>query len=116
MPKNIENGKPQLSLLPRDALEQVARAFEDGINKGYIRNDWKGVVPLSKHQDALLRHALAPNDGEIWDNDSGMLHWAKVACNALMLIHNYLNHSKLNDLSHEQPISNKNSLNNTTIS
>lgn len=97
------NEKAPMHLLPRDALELIAFGFQDGNDKGYIPNDWRGTKYLSMHQDALLRHALAPNDGELFDpgavKNRKILHWTKAAVNAIMLIHNYINHEKkLNNL------------------
>lgn len=107
MPKDINNGKPKLSLLPRDSLELIARVFEEG-NDEHKKNDWKGTIPLSVHQDAALRHLFAVNDGEFIDPDSKRkaLHWAKVACNCFILIHNYLNYPHLNDITNDTAISN----------
>lgn len=88
-------GKPQWTLLTRGtpfALEAVVRiltyavtAIEDG-GKGHIPHSWKRVPAAKRrYEDALLRHLSAISKGEVTDPETGELHFAHVAVNALFL-------------------------------
>lgn len=65
-----DKGKPQLSLLPREALEGAARVAEFGAKK-YARDNWRGGMPWCRPADAVLRHVEAFIDGEEVDAESG---------------------------------------------
>ncbi len=101
-PKNdgIEK-KPDMSLLPMDLLEEVAKAYEYGLAK-YSRNSWRGGFEQHKNQAAALRHAADYWDkGELYDQDAfdrrGMkvMHPAMVIFNMLCIIDSIKNHPEL---------------------
>lgn len=83
--KRYNKDKVQMSLLPLDCLEQVARVLEHGAAK-YDRDNWKKGQPKEQIIDSLLRHLTRIQQGEERDQESGELHSAHVACNALFLI------------------------------
>lgn len=61
-PKNTaQEGKPDLSLLPMDLLEGLARAYEYGCYK-YSRNSWRKGFPQSEMIAASRRH-----DSDFWE-------------------------------------------------
>ena len=68
------------------ALLEVAKVGTFGANK-YTDNGWMHVKDgENRYTDAMLRHLLAEQNGEI-DEESGMLHAAQVAWNALARLH-----------------------------
>ena len=82
----LDAGKTRVGLVLggfANALEQVARVGTFGANK-YSDDGWL-FVPEGKvrYTDAMLRHFLAECQGEVYDQDSGLLHAAQTAWNAL---------------------------------
>ena len=80
-------GKPRLSLVPTEIINQIARVREYGINK-YPNggpNNWK-KVELDRYRDAAYRHLLAyiANPKGV-DKESGLPHLAHLACNIAFL-------------------------------
>ena len=80
-------GKPRLSLVPTEIINQIARVREYGINK-YPNggpNNWK-KVELDRYRDAAYRHLLAyiANPKGV-DEESGLPHLAHLAGNVAFL-------------------------------
>lgn len=69
------------------ALTEVAKVGTFGARK-YTENGWI-QVPNAKdrYEDAMLRHYLALKSGEKIDPDTGCLHAAHLAWNALAWLH-----------------------------
>jgi hypothetical protein len=87
-----DNGKHDPTLLMHDlgkALKAVTAVLNYGAEK-YEPRGWKTVEPR-RYQSALLRHY---NDyyvmGELTDSESGLLHLAHKATNALFLLQLYI--------------------------
>lgn len=79
----FDAGKPRMSLLPFDALLMVAMVLTFGAKK-YAAHSWRTVPnALERYSDALLRHWERMQAGEWLDPESGLPHWAHIACNAL---------------------------------
>jgi hypothetical protein len=79
----FDDGKPRMELLPFDALELVARVLTFGARK-YAAHSWRLVKPgLERYRGAMLRHLAAIDRGEDCDRETGLRHWAHIACNAL---------------------------------
>lgn len=78
-------GKTELSLLPLDCLAEVAKVLMYGAKK-YDRDNWRKGQPGAQILDSLLRHVAAIQSGEERDEESGQLHSAHIATNALFLI------------------------------
>jgi len=78
-------GKPGMSMLPMDALIEIAKVLDFGCAK-YERSNWKKGFKYSSIQDSLLRHYAAFESGEDFDKESKLLHTAHLACNALFLL------------------------------
>lgn len=84
-----DQGKPELSLVPRASLEAIARAMTFGKNK-YGRDNWRlGFEDNMRVMDACLRHLAAFNDGEICDPESGLCHLDHAIANLAFLTHYY---------------------------
>jgi hypothetical protein len=81
-----KHAKPRMSLLPWSALVAVAHVMTAGASK-YAANSWQ-EPPFSAddYMCAMLRHVSRMGIGERRDKDSGQLHAAHVACNALFLL------------------------------
>ena len=72
------------------ALTAVVEVGTFGANK-YTAHGWIGVPNgLARYEDAKLRHMLKRNLGEDRDPDSGLLHLAHEAWNALATLDLYL--------------------------
>jgi hypothetical protein len=94
--KKNDSGKPQLSLIPREALDQMARGFEHGAAK-YGRNNFKKGHKWSRCLDAAMRHITAFAHGEDLDPDSGNNHIAHALCSLAMLAYHLEHHQDLDD-------------------
>jgi hypothetical protein len=82
----FDQGKTRWDLLPWECVEQVAEILTYGADK-YAAEDWKVVDDAeSRYFSALLRHLIAYKQGEDLDNESGKLHLAHMATNALFLL------------------------------
>ena len=71
-----------VSYFPR-AIEAVATVSGFGASK-YAWNGWQSVDDgFNRYTDAMVRHLIAQSKGEVVDPDSGLLHAAHTAWNAL---------------------------------
>jgi len=86
-------GKLRFDLLPSFALKQIARVFGYGANKytTEINGDynWKKGLPWMQTCASLERHLQAWKAGEDYDKESGELHLAHLATNAMFLLEYY---------------------------
>lgn len=76
--------KPMMSLLPFDALDEVAKVLTYGAKK-YSPDGWR-KVEIDRYKSALIRHLSAYLQGEELDPESNLSHVAHMACNALFLV------------------------------
>jgi len=85
----FDTDKPQMELLPMNALLEVSKVLTHGAKK-YAPGNWKSVENArDRYTGALLRHLALWREGETIDEESGedkLLHIAQVACNALFLV------------------------------
>ena len=82
-----DNGKPQLTLVPRRILFDIAYIRMYG-NKKYPdggKDNWK-KVEIERYRDAMMRHMMAYLDdpGGV-DEESGYPHLWHLACNVAFL-------------------------------
>jgi hypothetical protein len=82
-----DNGKPQLTLVPRRILFDIAYIRMYG-NKKYPdggKDNWK-QVEIDRYRDAMMRHMMAYLDdpGGV-DEESGYPHLWHLACNVAFL-------------------------------
>lgn len=71
-----------LSYFPR-AISAVAEVSAFGASK-YAWKGWESVPDgYNRYSDALVRHLIYEGEGEVLDPDSGLLHVAHTAWNAL---------------------------------
>lgn len=95
----LDSGKPRLGLVLLGfsrALEEVGRVGTYGARK-YTDNGWIAVPNgEQRYTDALLRHLFKEGAGEDIDMDTGLLHAAHVAWNALARLDLALRRRSLN--------------------
>ena len=78
-------GKPQLTLVPRQILYDVARIREYGLAKYGDSESWKSVE-IERYRDAAYRHFLGYlDDPRSIDSESGFPHLWHLACNIAFL-------------------------------
>jgi hypothetical protein len=76
----FDSGKPQWSLLPFEALEEVVEVLTSGAKK-YAPNNWKYVPDADdRYMDAAFRHITAYMQGNKYDNETGNNHLAHAVC------------------------------------
>lgn len=78
-----DNGKPKLTLVPRQIIFDIARVREYGNNKypDGGPDNWK-QVDIQRYKDAMFRHFMAYlDDPEGVDEESGIPHYMHMACN-----------------------------------
>lgn len=80
-----DNGKLQLTLVPRQIIRDIAAVRMYGNQKYGDPENWK-TVEIERYRDAAFRHFLAyldnPNGN---DEESGLSHLAHLACNVAFL-------------------------------
>ena len=79
----MREGKPKLSLVPLELMENMARVYEYGLIK-YERNSWRKFTADQVDDclvDAAIRHLMAYAAGETHDPESGLHHLASAAWN-----------------------------------
>lgn len=81
----LDNGKADLSLLPKELLEEIAKAFMVG-EKKYGRFQYLNGFKTSRLIAAALRHLVKYSNGEDYDQDDGQHHLgAAGACFGMLL-------------------------------
>jgi hypothetical protein len=74
-----DEGKPDYSLLPFTALQEMVKVLTYGAAK-YSRDNWKHVTPFQeRYIAATFRHLVAYSRGEQIDPESGLHHLAHAA-------------------------------------
>lgn len=77
--KKFDTGKAPMSLIPSDALDEIAKVLDFG-KKKYAAHNWRKGMEWSRLIDATLRHVNAWKEGEEKDAESGLSHLAHAAC------------------------------------
>lgn len=80
-----DEGKEAVYLMPPDALMELGRVYGVGAKK-YAPRNWERGMRLSKVLGPLMRHLFRWQMGQDRDEESGQLHLAHVAWNALALL------------------------------
>lgn len=98
-PKNtavrFDSGKPDWSLLPFKAVEEIIKVLEFGAKK-YARGNFAtgNGIEYSRVINSLIRHTVAFSKGEDLDPESGLSHMAHAGANVLFLLHYEKNKDK----------------------
>lgn len=76
----FDSNKPQWSLLPFEALEEVVEVLTSGAKK-YAPNNWKYVPDAdARYMDAAFRHMAQYMQGDKYDEETGNNHLAHAMC------------------------------------
>lgn len=81
----MDEGKVRMDLIPFDALDAIGRVLTKGLKK-YTPRNWEHGMDWSRCQASLMRHFSAFSQGEDIDPETGELHTAHIACNAIYLL------------------------------
>lgn len=80
-----DNGKPKLSLVPRQIIFDIAKVREFGTKKYGDSENWR-QVEVQRYRDAAFRHFMAYLDDPYGvDEESGLSHLSHLACNIAFL-------------------------------
>lgn len=78
-------GKLRLTLVPLEAIEDIAEVRMYGDRKYGSSDNWK-EVEVQRYRDALFRHLLAYiRDPQGKDEESGLFHYQHLICNAAFI-------------------------------
>lgn len=88
--------KPDLSILPIEALEAMAAAFTYG-SKKYARNNYKQGLEVNRTLAAALRHIFAFLNKEDRDTESGLSHLSHALAAVAMTVYNLKHNPKMDD-------------------
>lgn len=81
-----DDGKPILSLVPKQIIYEIEKVRNYGVKKYKDPDNWKRVE-LERYHQALLRHTLAVwEDVQARDKESGLLHLSHIACNVAFIL------------------------------
>lgn len=84
--RKFDNGKPDYTLLPWDAVEEIVKVLDFGAKK-YARDNWRYVDGGEiRYLAAAFRHMAAYNRGETHDPETGLSHLAHAGCCILFLL------------------------------
>jgi len=66
----------------------VAGVFKFAMKKYGNVSSWRNRTPesLERYESAMLRHYAKWKNGEAIDPESGLNHWAAIACNAMTML------------------------------
>ncbi len=82
----IDN-KVMMELLPWPELEEIAKVYTAGAKK-YGAHNWENLPDgYERYKGAMLRHLTEVEKGNDVDDDTGCLHSAQVAWNAIAMLH-----------------------------
>lgn len=82
----FDGSKPLYNLLPANAIEEMAKVLTFGAQK-YSADNWRYVEnALERYRAALLRHTFAIQSGELYDQETGLLHSAHAMCCASFIV------------------------------
>lgn len=80
-----DNGKPKLSLVPRQIIFDIAKVREFGTKKYGDSENWR-QVEVQRYRDAAFRHFMAYLDDPYGvDEESRLSHLSHLACNIAFL-------------------------------
>jgi hypothetical protein len=84
-----DSKKPDYSLIPPHALDDVAKVLTYGAQK-YDRHNWKQLENLdTRYFAAAQRHLWAIQRGEILDEETGLHHAAHAICCMMFMLEFY---------------------------
>jgi hypothetical protein len=91
-----DSGKPDLSMVSYELVEQVAFVRMFGAKK-YARDNWKLCFLVTRSCAAALRHIFLFLSGETNDSESGLSHLAHAVCSLEHAIYTMKHKPELDD-------------------
>ena len=89
-----DKDKTRYDLVPTLSEEEIAKVFTYGANKyneQYDEENWRKLDnQIRRLYSATRRHMQAVNKGEIYDEESGLHHYAHACSNLMMLMQLHL--------------------------
>lgn len=87
MKNDRKDDKPMWELLPLLTIEEVVKVYTAGAKK-YAPNNWMLLENgYERYKAALFRHICEFERGKWLDADTGCIHLAQVAWNAIAMLH-----------------------------
>ena len=87
MKNDRKDDKPMWELLPLLTIEEVVKVYTAGAKK-YAPNNWMHLENgYERRKAALFRHICEFERGNWRDADTGCIHLAQVAWNAIAMLH-----------------------------
>lgn len=84
---DFKDSKLRWDLLPLDVIEKVVEIYTFGAKK-YKENSWQNLPNgYQRYKAALFRHIVAYEKGEVYDSESGYMHLAHAAWNAIAMLY-----------------------------
>lgn len=98
MSKGIKHDgdKPDPTLICKDALWGISKAFSYGAKK-YGRNNYKQGIEMTRLLAAAMRHISQYNEGEDIDEESGNNHLFHAGAAICMAIYMHCNRPEMDD-------------------
>lgn len=76
--------KTRYDLVDPEAIHGIALAFTSGLDKGYAEEGWRSV-PKHKYIAAYQRHMREHRRGNLFDEETGLLHIDHALANLVIL-------------------------------
>ena len=87
MKNDRKDDKPMWELLPLLTIEEIVKVYTAGAKK-YAPNNWMHLENgYERYKAALFRHICEFERGNWRDADTGCIHLAQVAWNAIAMLH-----------------------------
>lgn len=84
---DYKDHKLRWDLLPLKEIEDIVKVYTAGADK-YGPNKWQGLPNgYNRYKGAMLRHLMEYEKGNTTDEETGCLHLAQVAWNAIAMLY-----------------------------
>lgn len=81
-----QDDKLRWDLLPLETIEEIVKVYHAGAKK-YGENTWQNLPDgYNRYKGAMMRHLVLHEKGEIFDEETGCMHLAQVAWNAIAIL------------------------------
>ena len=80
----FDKGKLRMDLIPPEAMRGLAEVLTVGAEK-YAARNWELGMDWSRCIASLKRHLLKWEEGEVYDDETGLRHLDHVLCNIVFL-------------------------------
>lgn len=94
--KKNDNGKPDLTDIPKEAMWEMGKAFTYG-QKKYGKNNFRLGMNVSRQVAAAIRHLYQHLDGETVDVESGVTHLGHALASISMACYTMANYPDKDD-------------------